>query len=193
MSDVGVQDAKRPRLVGWLGWNCSSTTKNGMSVKAVRPFWSRERERGDGKTRRGISPIVRSSRSGHAARNGGRLILKGRTTTFDVQKHFPNNPNLSNRYAQEFVDATLAVKGVLAFKNRDGVGFDPNFVFIERIYSRDIGFVASFYGGPEKHQSANRLIKKGRGVSYSRMQVRSSEDLEFAKKSINVAYKLRRF
>lgn len=68
--------------------------------------------------------------------------------SFAVATEFPRLDRLTIQQTQKFVDAALDYRGVRAFKNEDGIGFDPNFVFIERVYTKEVGFSASFYGAP---------------------------------------------
>jgi hypothetical protein len=63
---------------------------------------------------------------------------------FSVRSHFVHAPRLSVDWSQQFVEAALSYDGVKASVNGPGIGFDPNFVFIERVYTEDDGFAASF-------------------------------------------------
>lgn len=52
---------------------------------------------------------------------------------FTVTGKYPGVSKVSLEWAQKFVNEAINLGGVRAFKNQDGVGFEPNFVFIERI------------------------------------------------------------
>jgi hypothetical protein len=75
------------------------------------------------------------------------------------------------------LDEALELTGVRAFKSNRGIGFEPNFVFIEYLRERVPGGVGlSFYGEPERHQ--NKLIEARRTASYSRALVRTPAELQ---------------
>ena len=99
---------------------------------------------------------------------------------FQCAGRFPGASHNSLVWAQRFVDDALRYNGVTAFQNGSGVGFKPNFVFIERVYTQEEGFIASFYGSPTVFRNHNLTVERGRGDSYSRYRVKSPRDLEIA-------------
>lgn len=111
---------------------------------------------------------------------------------FDVRKEFEGFPSGSVRMAQRFVDEALKLPKVRAFRNRRGIGFDPNFVFIEYLMSRGgIGGIGvSFYGEPDRHQNPPAILKRGI-PSYSRAKVRSDADLDSILPHIRQSYELK--
>ena len=112
-------------------------------------------------------------------------------TKLDVKSRFVNYPKLSIELAQRFTDETLKLPNVRAFWSGDGIGFDPNFVFIERLKSRDSGITVSFYGAPHAHKNKPSILSKGRGDSYSRAIVNSFAELEVVLPHIKQAYELK--
>lgn len=93
--------------------------------------------------------------------------------------------------AQTSVDAALDYRGVRAFKNDGGIGFDPNFIFIERVYTKEVGFAASFYGPPSAFDDYHISMLPGRGNSYSRLKVKSDQDLKVALKALHISAHLK--
>lgn len=114
-------------------------------------------------------------------------------TQFDAAREFPNSSHHSQMWAQAFIDKALSYPGVSAFKSGpQSVGFDPqSFVYIERVYTEDDGFAASFYGRLTEHQPINPYATIGRTTSYTRAKVRSQEQLFYALKSLDLAKRLR--
>jgi hypothetical protein len=111
---------------------------------------------------------------------------------FSVRSHFVHAPRLSVEWSQQFVEAALSYDGVKAFVNGPGIGFDPNFVFIERVYTEDNGFIASFYGSVEQFRRYSLELEPGRTpASYSRLRVKSPELLQRALKCLHVSANLR--
>ena len=110
---------------------------------------------------------------------------------FDVAAEMRGFAPPSVRFAQQFVDEALKLPGVKAFKKSDGrgIGFEPNFVFIEYLMALRGGIAVSFYGRPDQH--TNRLIGKGRGTSYSRAKIYRQEDLDSILPHIQKAYELK--
>jgi hypothetical protein len=97
------------------------------------------------------------------------------STVCNVRDNFPGVPSRSIEFAQAFVDEALKLPGVRAFRNR-GIGFKPNFVFVE--YLREAGrggAMLSFYGGPDRHR--NPQLKAGRTDSYRRASVHTAQEL----------------
>ena len=109
------------------------------------------------------------------------------TSTFRCAGKFPGASHYSLEWAQQFVDAALRYDGVSALQNEAGVGFSPNFVFIERVYTQDEGFAASFYGSPTDFQRHGLTVEPGRYASYSRYKVKSRRDLEVALRCIPIS------
>jgi hypothetical protein len=109
---------------------------------------------------------------------------------FRVADSFRGLPQYSVEFAQTIVDEALRITGVRAFKSNRGVGFQPNFVFIEYLRERAPGGIGlSFYGGPERHQ--NKLIREGRTPSYSRALVRTPTELQSILPHVRKAYGFR--
>ena len=106
---------------------------------------------------------------------------------FQCAGRFPGASHKSLEWAQMFVDAALRYNGVTAFQSGSGVGFKPNFVFIEYVYTRDEGFIASFYGSPAVFLNHNLNVERGRTDSYSRYRVRSPHDLRIALDCISIS------
>jgi hypothetical protein len=80
--------------------------------------------------------------------------------------------------------------GVRAFRTSRGIGFEPNFVFVE--YLREAGrggAMLSFYGGPDRHR--NPQLKAGRTDSYSRASVHTAEELKLVHPHVRKAYELK--
>ena len=115
------------------------------------------------------------------------------STDFDVAANFPGINENSVSLAQAFVDEALSFAGVKAFKNDRGIGFQPNFVWIEYIRLRDYpgGFVASFYGVAEDFNDPPPRLKAGRGQSYSRADIYDEEDLKAVIPIIKQSWELR--
>ena len=114
------------------------------------------------------------------------------SSNFDVSVHFPDLPRTSITLAQGFVDAVLTYPRTKAFQNNRGVGFDPNFVFIEYLRLRGTpGLVASFYGRREDFQDPTNLLKNGRGESYSRADISNQDQLNAAIPLIKQSWELK--
>jgi hypothetical protein len=114
------------------------------------------------------------------------------THPFLVRSHFAHAPRLSVEWSQRFVDAALSYEGVRAFFNDPGVGFEPNFVFIERVYTEHDGFIASFYGATEQFRRYGHEVEPGRAAhTWSRIRVRSPELLERALKCLHISANLK--
>src|SRR5690606_56261 len=99
------------------------------------------------------------------------LAVDGR---FDVATAFEGFPRPSVELAQRFTDEAQKLGRVRAFRNRRGIGFDPNFVFIEYLMSRSGagGIGVSFYGEPHRHSNPPKILVKGI-PSYSRAKIYS--------------------
>jgi hypothetical protein len=114
------------------------------------------------------------------------------TSTLSVASEFPASSNASHQWAQAFVDKALSYPGVTIFKSGpQSIGFAPNDVYIERIYTARDGFAASFFGRLSEHRAENPYAIVGRNPSYTRMKVKSQEQLFYAIKSIELARRLR--
>ena len=81
---------------------------------------------------------------------------------------------------------------VRAFKNRRGIGFEPNFVFIEYLMSRSRsgGIGVSFYGGPDRHSNPPPILRKGI-PSYSRAKIYSHSDLDAILPHVRQSFELK--
>lgn len=98
---------------------------------------------------------------------------------FDVRKNFVGFPNLSVELAQLFVDESLKLPQIRAFKSFSGrgVGIAPNFVFVPYLLKRAPGGIGvSFYGSPDKLNHPS--LRAGRNPNYSRATVHTREELE---------------
>lgn len=91
-----------------------------------------------------------TGREAEDTRHGTQRYRSPVANGFSVAGEFPDREKITVDQAQKFVDAALDYENVRAFKNDEGIDFDANFVFIERVYSKETGFSASFYGRPEK-------------------------------------------
>ncbi len=98
---------------------------------------------------------------------------------FNVAEHFRHFPSESIRLAQVFVDEVFKFPHVEASKVRRGIGFKPNFVFIEYLMSRGGkgGIGVSFYGEPTRHKNPPPILVQGI-PSYSRAKIYSEADLQ---------------
>jgi hypothetical protein len=110
----------------------------------------------------------------------------------DVAEHFKGFPSGSIAFAQAFVDEALSLPGVQAFPTSRGVGFKPNFVFVEYLMSRGgkAGIGVSFYGEPPRHVNPPPILKRGI-PSYSRAKVYSESDLKAILPHIRQSYELK--
>jgi hypothetical protein len=109
---------------------------------------------------------------------------------FNVRDNFPGVPSRSVELAQDIVNEALKLPGVRAFPNNRGIGFEPNFVFIEYLHERAPGGVMlSLYGGSGRHR--NPLIKAGRTDSYSRALVHTQAELLSVLPHVRKAFQLK--
>jgi hypothetical protein len=111
---------------------------------------------------------------------------------FNVAEAFPNFPRGSIELAQAFVDTALQFPGVRAYKKDRGIGFEPNFVFIEYLMSKGgrVGIGVSFYGQPDRHKNPPTILVKGI-PSYSRAKVHTQTELKAVLPHIRQAYELK--
>jgi hypothetical protein len=115
---------------------------------------------------------------------------------FDVAKIFPGFPIYSIRYAQEVVNEATKIPGVQAskYKQRNGqtigVVFKPNFLMIEALLQRKSGIRVSLYGEPHRFKNKPNSLGRGRG-RYSRIVVKSNEDLKKLLPLLREAYELK--
>ncbi|MCE0499365.1 MAG: hypothetical protein LV481_15600 [Methylacidiphilales bacterium] len=126
------------------------------------------------------SPKINSKTEAHDAKTG-----------FNVATELVGFPLLSVRFAQQFVDEALRLPGVRAFKDKRGVGFEPNFVYIEYVMTRRSGIAVSFFGEPNSHTNHPKILGKGRGPSYSRAKIYSQEDMNSILPHVRKAYELK--
>ncbi|MBL9217185.1 MAG: hypothetical protein JNG82_01760 [Opitutaceae bacterium] len=116
------------------------------------------------------------------------VMLDGK---FGVADAFTGFPHLSIELAQRFTDEAQRLGRVRAYRNRRGIGFDPNFVFIEYLMSRSGGGIGvSFYGEPHRHANPPEILVKGI-PSYSRAKIYSVADLDAILPHIRQAYELK--
>lgn len=111
---------------------------------------------------------------------------------FDVRRHFPHYPSRSVDLAQQFVDEALALPEIRVSQSLSGRGiaFEPNVVFIEYLQKRPPGGIGiSFYGEPSRHSYSKLLL--GRNPNYSRIVIRTKEDLGNVLPEIRRAYELK--
>jgi hypothetical protein len=111
---------------------------------------------------------------------------------FDVAEYFPAFPSGSIRFAQAFVDEALKFPSVEAFQIRRGIGFKPNFVFIEYLMSRGgkAGIGVSFFGEPSRHRNAPPILVKGI-PSYSRAKIYNEAELKSILPHIRQSHELK--
>ncbi len=116
--------------------------------------------------------------------------------SFDVAKTFPGFPVRSIRWAQRIVNAATGILGVAAsvykLKNgqKIGIAFKPNFLMIEALLQRKSGVRVSIYGEPDQFKSKPSSLGRGRG-RYSRIVVKSDDDLEKLLPLVHQAYELK--
>jgi hypothetical protein len=115
---------------------------------------------------------------------------QGEHQGFDVHRDFPDFPQGSRELAQQFIDEALNIRGTRAFPSGAGVGFSPNFVWVERIKSQRDGVTLSFYGRPDLHAS-HPLLRKSR-ANWSRAYVFTKHDLRSLLPEIQKSYELKR-
>lgn len=118
--------------------------------------------------------------------------LKFTAPEFNVADQFPGFPELSVELAQRFVDKTVKFGRARPFRSRRGIGFDPNFVFIEYLKSRSGkgGITVSFYGEPHRHSNPPSSLENGL-PGYSRAKISTVADLERIIPHIRQAYGLK--
>jgi len=108
---------------------------------------------------------------------------------FDVHKHFPDFPQGSRELAQLFVDEALKIDGTTPFATGTGVGFRPNFVWIERIKRQRDGVTLSFYGLPQRH--GNRHLLRRSRANWSRAYACTRDELKSLLPEIKIAHDLK--
>lgn len=122
--------------------------------------------------------------------------LPGRSETsdaFNVGQQFPDYPRKSVELAQRIVDEALRIPNTRAFRSEGangsvGVGFDPNFVFIQYLQKKDPGgIMVSFYGPPSSH---GIVMKRGQG-NYSRIKIETVGQLPMIIPEIQLSYRLK--
>ena len=106
---------------------------------------------------------------------------------FEVAKEFRGVSGTTIAWTQQIVDAALSYPDVTARRHDCGIEFSPNFIWIERLYTRFGGVLVSFYGEPSRFRKAGVPVKPGRSAYYSRISVRSSETLQDALKALMLA------
>jgi hypothetical protein len=111
---------------------------------------------------------------------------------FKVADHFPGFPSGSVSFAQIFADEAQKFPGVEASRIRRGVGFKPNFVFIEYLMSRGgkVGIGVSFYGAPSRHKNPPSILVPGI-PAYSRAKIYNEKDLQAILPHIRQSYELK--
>ena len=186
----------------WNAW------RNGMAFffnnPRIRDLWNEECESADERASYyGFEPppyktIVRESRRDVTVEvmresTWRRDVSQGtRLEQFSVSRYFLGAPTRSVEWSQKFVDEALSYRDVRAFHNEPGVGFDPNFVFIERVYTENEGFIASFYGTVDIFKQYGHEVEPGRAPeSYSRLRVKSADLLDRALKCLHISANLK--
>jgi len=91
----------------------------------------------------------------------GDVSQSARSEQFSVSRYFSGVPARSLEWSQKFVDEALSYRNIRAFHNEPGIGFDPNFVFIERVYTENEGFIASFYGTVDEFRQYGHEVEPG--------------------------------
>jgi hypothetical protein len=120
------------------------------------------------------------------------------TLQLDVAKIFPGFPIRSIRWAQRIVNAATGILGVgvaasvYKLKNgqKIGIAFKPNFLMIEALLQRKSGVRVSIYGEPDQFKNKPSSLGRGRG-RYSRIVVKSDDDLEKLLPLVRQAYELK--
>jgi hypothetical protein len=135
-----------------------------------------------------LSAHARPSVTGRATGSSGAVA----NSKFVVAEHFPEFPAGSVSLAQTFVDEAQKFAGVDASRVRRGIGFKPNFVFIEYLMSRGgkEGIGVSFYGEPARHENPPSILVRGI-PSYSRAKIHSKEDLQAILPHVRQSYELK--
>ena len=122
----------------------------------------------------------------------GNVGQSTRSEQFSVSQYFSGAPARSVEWSQKFVDEALSYLDVRAFHNIPGIGFDPNFVFIERVYTENEGFIASFYGTIDVFRQYGHEVEPERTPdSYSRLRVKSADLLDRALKCLHISANLK--
>ncbi|WP_333646670.1 hypothetical protein [Candidatus Binatus sp.] len=128
---------------------------------------------------------------------GDHLMTVGFSSlSLDVAKIFPGFPIRSIRWAQRIVNAATGIEGVVAseYKQKNGqkigITFKPNFLMIEALLQRKSGVRVSIYGEPDQFNNKPSSLGRGRG-RYSRIVVKSDEDLEKLLPLVRQAYRLK--
>jgi hypothetical protein len=172
-----------PRIRELWNQECASADERASYYKFEPPAYAGPAEGSS------ISPLVQRTRH-QATWQAAEDRAEPRSMQFLVSQHFAHAPQRSVAWAQQFVDVALSYQEVRAFPNDAGVGFDPNFVFIERVYTEEEGFAASFYGGPDEFAKYGHRLKPGRSNSYSRLKVYSADSLGIAEKCLHISANL---
>jgi hypothetical protein len=180
------------RILRMFGLRRRNTGEEGAAAEARSPIADEEAENSDVLLGPELAKDTRHLDSGVSSWTGDRRPSQNEGDSFfQVQGRFPGVSSYSVKWAQEFVNAALSYNGTKAFQNDQGVGFEPNFVFIERIYTREDGFIASFYGPPRKFYDAGIHVEPGRSRSYSRLRVKSTSDLNVALRALELSAKFK--
>jgi hypothetical protein len=115
---------------------------------------------------------------------------------FDVSESFPGFPRRSIQYAQRIVNEAIKISDVVPSEYRQkngqkiGIAFRPNFLMIEALLQRKSGIRVSLYGEPNRFNEKPSSLGRGRG-RYSRIVVKSDEDLQKLLPLVRQAYELR--
>jgi len=109
---------------------------------------------------------------------------------FDIAECFPLAPRDSVVWAQEFVEHALRMPGVKVRKYGAGIEFIPKFVRIERVYTRNHGFILSLKG--DYRQVRELLPNASCGMwYYTRARITTKASLAAAIKCIPIAWRAR--
>jgi hypothetical protein len=115
---------------------------------------------------------------------------------FDVSESFPGFPRRSIQYAQRIVNEAIKIPGVVPSEYRQkngqkiGISLRPNFLMIEALLQRKSGIRVSLYGEPDRFSEKPSSLGRGRG-RYSRIVVKTDEDLEKLLPLVRQAYELK--
>jgi hypothetical protein len=116
--------------------------------------------------------------------------VEGDPTRFNVRDNSSGATSLSIELVQVLVDAALKLPNVRAFRKDRGIGFEPNFVWVEYLPTTRLGSIMlSFYGGPDRHR--NPLLRAGRTESYSRASIHTADELKKVLPCVEKAYRLK--
>jgi hypothetical protein len=144
----------------------------------------------------GIAGMFEKGREGEGDWSMNVGFSHTRGVGFYVSESFAGFPHRSIQYAQRIVDEAIKISGVVAseYKQKNGqkigISFKPNFLMIEALLQRKSGIRVSLYGEPHRFTDKPSSLGRGRG-RYSRIVVKTDEDLEKLLPLVRQAYELK--